>query len=395
MPVDYAALRANQPQRFGDSATAWQDLAGAFAEDLGEHQQKVVDPVHDGSWRGEAATAGKAAVGDDHDKMTATAKYIQTVTQLLSAANEGAARAHARSDDAVQAAGGLPIDRDGNVTLTFAAEQVPWDNPPILAAMRAQNMINQALHMANVVDDELAPLAGFALKFDEGDTGSWRTDGDRDLKQVAKSRADMLAKLDGIPTGERSHPDTPAQPYDDQWPNPEDLTLHAAFSQVAVPYFYLKGWHHAADLFLHWLGNTGNTAYVDPDDMMNDIPTFRQLVARAVSLGASGHFDTGWQNSSTQDASGHTQSEDWWYAMNDFRYRVVGRSVTDCGERVVRYTVGVLKPYVFGPPRNPIPVPLLSKIVHGAKVDQESIEHLHRAGLAHNFIIQGIRHYPG
>ena len=393
MAVDYFALRADRPRRFQASATAWGDLAREFTALIGDHQGKVVDPVNDGSWTGRAATAGKAAVADDHAKMIATAKYLEALQALLAAAYDGADKAHVRSDQAVQAAAGLPIDEDGNVNLTFSVGPVPWDAPPILAAMKAQNMINQAVHMANVVDDELAPYVRLALKFDAGGQGPWRTDADRDLDRVVQAGQDMQARLQGIPKDEPQHHDTPAQPYDDEWPNPEDVALKAAFMGVAVPYFEAKGWPHAAGMFANWLLGTGNTAYVDPARMMADIPSFGQLVAKAVALGAYGHFDTGWQNTSTQDASGSTQSLDWWYAMNDFRYRVVGRSVTTGGRTRVHYTVGVLKPYVFGPPRNPIPIPILSKIVPGAQVDQESIEHLHRAGFARNFIIQGIRQY--
>lgn len=390
MTVDYAALRANKPERFEAGSWAWHDLARSFDQRIETHQQQVVDPVHDGSWQGGAAKAGRAAVKDDHDELVATAKYFRTVVEVLSAAGKGARQAHARCDEGVRVAGGLPIDKDGNVNLDFAAKPVPWDNPPILAAMRAQSIINQALHMANVVDDDLAPLLKLATRFADG---GYRTDGDRDLAEVVDTCTDTVAKLALIPQVEPVHDDTDPQPYHDQQPTPEDEALKAAFVDVAVPYFHLKGWHHAAALFAHWLLNTGNTAYVDPEEMMNDIPSFRQTVAAAVTRGPDGYFDTGWHNTSTQDGGGHTQSLDWWYAMNDFRYRVVGRSHSTGGTKQVHYTVGVLKPYVFGPPRDPVPIPILSKIVPGAQVDQESIAHLHRAGFARNFIIQGIRHY--
>jgi hypothetical protein len=73
--------------------------------------------------------------------------------------------------------------------------------------------------------------------------------------------------------------------------------------------------------------------------------------------------------------------------MNDFRYRVLGRATRAGGRRRTYYTIGVLKPYVFGPPRGPIKVPYLD-----IEFDQAEIERLHHVGLARNFIIQGLSH---
>jgi hypothetical protein len=157
--------------------------------------------------------------------------------------------------------------------------------------------------------------------------------------------------------------------------------------KTAADYLRLSGQPHGADHLEHWLGNSGKTKYVDPNEIRRGVPKFDGLVWDAIAAApAEGCFDTGWLNTDVQD-KGHTQSGDWWYAMNDFRYRVVGYSIIVDGERSINYTVGVLKPYVFGPPRNPIKIPHT-----GLEIDQADIERLHHVGYAQNFIIQGLAH---
>jgi hypothetical protein len=291
----------------------------------------------------------------------------------------------------VASTAGVPVGDDGNVQLSLAAEPVVWDYPPVVAALRAQNMLNQAVQLANIVDRDLTPLLRTCAKLGDGDT--WRKDADDDLAAVRRMHPQLDAELSRLLVDDPAYVDTAAQPYNDQFPGPEDLALRAAFADGALPYFLAKGWTHAAGLFANWQTATGNTAYVDPAELMADLPTFAAVVATAATVSGDGLFDTGWCNTSTQDGGGTTQSMDWWYALNDFRYRVVGRVTIVDGQAQGGYTVGVVKPYVFGAPRSPLSVPLLTAAT-GKKISQEQLAHLHRCGLAQNFIVQGLRHFP-
>jgi hypothetical protein len=161
------------------------------------------------------------------------------------------------------------------------------------------------------------------------------------------------------------------------------------FLSSAGDAFRLTGKPHGADHLEHWLGNSGTTRYVSPAEMRQDIPKFDGIVKKAIAdAPIEGCFDTGWTNTDVQDESGATQSGDWWYALNDFRYRVLGRSVVVDAVQRTHYTIGIKKPYVFGPPRGPITIPYT-----GEEIDQAEIERLHHVGYAQNFVVQGLGHY--
>ncbi|HJP77044.1 MAG TPA: hypothetical protein VJ914_22430 [Pseudonocardiaceae bacterium] len=153
-----------------------------------------------------------------------------------------------------------------------------------------------------------------------------------------------------------------------------------------MPDFAFEGWSNTERLLTHWLENSGTWCAVDPVDMMEAMPSFKQEVQNCFSGMGDGLFDSGWVNFSPGD---NVESEDWYYAFNDFRYRVVALRMTGAdGSLVSEYTVGVKKPYVFGDPRH--------AISHfGITMAQAELQHLHTTGLAQNFIAMGIAHQYG
>ncbi|MGI8666669.1 MAG: hypothetical protein ACR2N4_11655 [Jatrophihabitans sp.] len=165
-----------------------------------------------------------------------------------------------------------------------------------------------------------------------------------------------------------------------------DYAVKAEMELVAAA-FRARGWTHAADLLSHYLDNTGTNASVDPSQIMKDVPSFNKTVTDYMASQPPGaSFDSGWHNANTDvrrpDGSfGGTQSSDWFYAMHDFRYKVTGTADS--------YTVDVYKPYIFGGPnRAPLTIPHT-----GIQQSQDSIQGLHDAGLAQDFIITGSSHF--
>ncbi|MGH3852256.1 MAG: hypothetical protein ACRDR6_01905 [Pseudonocardiaceae bacterium] len=400
-PVQFTALKDVEPGRFLSAADSWKYLQTDFNLQMLAYHLDTIGPLHDGSWHGRAGDAARGAVSNYYQNLVATEKYIESVYILLQDASMGLRTAKDRLTAALGVANtpGVQADADGKLQL-LDVSAADWDNPPIKWAMKAQNMIYQSRRMATLVDERVSAYLQFVTKF--GSNGSWIQDADGDLQLAQSLYRDLSAALGGIATEEFPHQDTPQQPRSSfPFPDPQSLILHTGLRNVGVPYFYTKGiW--AATLLWHWLENSGAPFQVDPVTMMQDIPTFKNIVVDSVNDACRplpGHFgeldpydsvvfDTSWQNTNTEDGD-RVQSLDWYYALNDFRFRVVGIAspIVD-GRRDVEYTVGVWKPYVFGPPRKPISLP-------GGlgKIDQLKLAELHFFDLAQNFIVQGISHH--
>lgn len=385
MIVDYQSLKNFDLGRLTACQQAWiTTIAQNFGTDESDFQQQVVVPVNDGSWTGSAADSGRQGVQRSQAKLSATREYLNSLIIALDGAVTGISAAQevcAEADSIAQAAG-LSFADDG--TLTVQGGPADWVDPPIVAAMTAQLTLYKALFMAYKVDTRVCPILNEATKFGANDAGSWQQDATTDAQNATDTMRELPAELKGIDTAEPAlPPDTPAQPYDDQSVGTDDYELWVLCTTGGLPYFYGHAWNNAGDLFKHWLGDSGMSYCVDPAQMMIDMPTFGATVDAVFITAGDGVYDTGWVNYSPGDA---VESEDWYYALNDFRYRVIGVMMTDDqGEQHIRSTVGVKKPYVFGPPRKDISTP-------AGTLPQSALEHLHRTGQAQNYIVQGITH---
>lgn len=397
MLVDFQSLRDFDVNRLGATRDAWTAIGEDFACRTADYENSVMAPVDDGTWTGTAATAARQQVQRSHDKLVATGKYLSGAQQAVSGALIGMTAAKTQLDRGLKLAAdhGIAVDATGRTYLAGGA--VEWYDPPVLAAMDAQRMLYQARFMAYNTDRDFDPILDQAGKFGPTDQGPWLTDADADLaaaEQMCQQLPDQMAGLSA--PGPEVRPDTDSQPYRTEWFNPfrDPLTYDKLF-YGGLPYFEHNGWIHAAMLLLHWLGNSGATAIVEPDDMMAAMPTFAAAVNTVFGPGGDGLYETGWVNFSPGNA---IESEDWYYALNDFRYRIIGMIMTDDdGIQYRDYTIGVKKPYVFGPDDvvGGVVVGHRKDIyVHGVEaVSQADMQHLHTVGLAQNFIVQGISHH--
>jgi hypothetical protein len=395
MPATYGQLDAADTKEFTAAADRWRSITAALDVDIDRYRSDVLDVVADGTWTGPAADAARTPVRDSMDRMVATRAYADGVAALLDASASGIGQAKDRLAEAlgIAAAAGIPVDSDGRITpdLAFSSNLGDWSNPPVLAGMKAQNMIYQALHMADAVGAAIGPLIDNANKFTAPDE-KWRGDATPD-HQIALGREQILrGTLSSIAVDESPHRDTDEQPYGSMSPTVGDRAMNVTLNNAGEPYILATKGIHAAMLFSSWLANTGTSVPVEPEHVMNDVPKFKQAVLDSLTTEGDALIDTGWQNTNViDDGTGLAQSEDWYYAMNDFRYRVVGRGYVSGGRQICDYSVGILKPYVFGDSgglqRKPLHLPL------GMTIDQHDLERQHLTGLARNMMVQGVTHF--
>jgi hypothetical protein len=186
----------------------------------------------------------------------------------------------------------------------------------------------------------------------------------------------------------------------DGFPSADDDT-YALMRFGAVPWLRHKGWTNAAELFQHYLDDTGTDYTVDPGQLMHDVPSFQQQVDGYVGQQQTpGHFDSGWTNFGTDvtDAQGNLvsgangklaqDSMDWYYGLHHWRYDVSGDTALNAdGSTSTNYTVQLYKPYVFhGADLN---LPGGVSDLTGLKFPQSMIQHLNTVGMARNFDVVG------
>lgn len=150
-------------------------------------------------------------------------------------------------------------------------------------------------------------------------------------------------------------------------------------------YLSAKGLNDASSLLDHYLDGSGTPVNIDANRLLNDSPTFKQDVNASlaeVRKMPDGTFATQWSGSS----SPANQNLNWYYALNNFQYRLVGEK--HGGQ--ITYHVEVQKRYDWGVPtehrgdldKNVGPVP----VVH---IEQSEVARLNALGLAKDFDVHG------
>ena len=170
------------------------------------------------------------------------------------------------------------------------------------------------------------------------------------------------------------------------WNQDQDTSLYGIMEGGVLGLRHAFGYDHAADLLDHWLGASGDAKQISPQDMLDDLPGFRDLVdaqvARAKKSG--GDFDSHWKGAAVSDfmkeGDKGDKVQDWWYALNNFQYRVQS---SDGGKTV---TVDVFKRYNWGNiaggrPRN--------NVGPGGLIPQNDLARLNTDGYAQDFNVWG------
>lgn len=405
MIVDYASLRSFDNGTLQAAADRWAAILTKFSTCANDYQTSVQMPVdNDAAWQGSAADAARRGVHATLDRISATGDYLAAVPTLLHGilsatpamygALQGVAAAQelASQGETLARANGAVVDDQGAVSLVDAAAlSNNWDYSAVMAAMAAQSMIYRARWIATVVDQQIAPQLRYAHKFTPYQGGAWQHDAASDLTQADSATQAVKNAVDTYTTPDQPYHDTPAQPYNCMPATPDAYAEQVALETSVPEYFGIQGYQHAFVLFAHWLGNSGRPCLVNPDEMTGAMPTFNSTVEDYLRHQAPGPFDSGWQPYNPEAGGRRTESADWWWAMNDFRYRVSGLvNSLPTGQRTVEYTLGILKPYVFHPDYKNIPIPGTGGKIG---VPQAVLVRQHMCGLSQNFVAQGISHH--
>lgn len=148
-------------------------------------------------------------------------------------------------------------------------------------------------------------------------------------------------------------------------------------------YLMAQGWDDASSLLDHFLEGSGDPVEVDANRMLSDMPAFQRDVDTTLQQLKSqpdGSFTTEWQGSRPNISEGD-KSLNWYYALNNFQYRLVGHKQ----DGKVTYQVEVQKRYDWG-----IPSEHRRNLDHSpVHLEQSEVARLNYVGLAKDFDVHG------
>lgn len=143
---------------------------------------------------------------------------------------------------------------------------------------------------------------------------------------------------------------------------------------------YVFHYPHARAYLDHYLSGTGTPMSVDPTEMLREMPSFRLKVATELATAKDAVVDSGWKGASFN--VGSNDYADWYYAFNNFQYRV-------SGSRKV-FTVEVRKDYNWGiPSENRLDLTLPKSGPTVVDIPQPAVARLNSVGLARDFTVYG------
>jgi len=397
MPVTVAQLREAKPELFGHASEQWASMSESLDGLASRYSKGVVSAI--ASYAGVDGLWARQRAQDGYLRVTGTSTYLQATAILLADAAIGVTRAKGILDDAVAEAARnhLVIDDTGVVRtdpgyvepplMPGAVPQTPLGvlaNPAIASVA---NKVRIALSLATDVDDKVCAGLRMAQDFGPDDSGPWLQNVSKAAGYAARLLPDLMAKYgdDGK--------DPNLRPWSVKDAGLGDHALHELMKGAAVG-LDQTGRHIAATLLKHWLENSGTPQAVDPATMMNDIPAFRNDVdAWLAHHQGQRTFDSGWLNEpALNNASNRTTGaeQDWYYALNDFRYRIVGTTSYAHGHPTTQYTVEVYKNWQFNPGRTPIRIPGL-----GTSISQDDLARLNTVGLSRDYVVSGTSYFGG
>ena len=316
----------------------------------------MLNPLHEGHWRGAAADAAKQKCRRVLDDIAAVLKEVESARTFI---EEKSGQLKGLQDELgtiAREAGehGLNIvaDNGEGTWAVMPATRGPMSPEQTAAATEFGNRVKSVLDAAADIDDEMT----YSLKVIFGTTDNFETE-NRDTK------------------------------HDSTWTDGDEVTVAELIAGLQYAR-NVKGWDNAANLLDHYLSAKGTPYQVTPEAMLNDIPQFRRDVDATLGHIRSqpdGTFATSWTNTAPNLSDDTEQNRDWYYALNHFRYRLVGEKRN--GE--ITYRVEVDKQYDFGIPsehRRNVKGPLPGGIVD---VEQADVAYLNTTGKAKDFKVWG------
>jgi hypothetical protein len=310
-----------------DVADDWEWIAWRLRQLGGEIDGSVVQPIKAGNkWSGDDARKAADTLNGVHMDMSAVAKEAEAVGKFLddvaTGAGDGFGSLKKYQDRARELSGqamrhGFQVQDDGTVTwavIRASGPLTPAEQKQLNAMNATAGSIETELKKVLKSATEIDATMAYALKVIFGEKDTFRTE-DRNRH-----------------TGGRN--------FETSWIENKLVLVVAALRA--------HGWSDAADLLKHYLDNSGEPMTVDADRMLKDIPQFQKDVSTTlagIKNQPDGSFQTNWQDSAPNLGDGG-KNENWYYGINDFKYRVVGQK----HDGQIDYHIEVKKRYDWGVP---------------------------------------------
>ncbi|MQY13778.1 hypothetical protein SRB5_39320 [Streptomyces sp. RB5] len=361
--ITVTQLRQLNVYAFESFAEAWsridrnvQSLRTDFTED-------VLDELRRDKWRGEGGKAAEEYAQKMVAEIDALDTEIKSVRRFLDeTADGGEGRGGMKGLVGLQRDLGLLtqeiLENDlhlaDNGDVTWTNTQV--SNDPSPAQFR---IAEERSKMAQRLSEEVKKVLSKATEVD---------------KTLTYSLKVIFGTVDNFDTEDRKH-GVESPDWHDRWVKMQLMAV--------VLWLDNSGKSNAAGYLKAYLDGEGKPRNADVNQMLADMPAFRRDVdttLKDVRKGPNGVFTTEWGDSAPNLTEG-PKSLDWYYAFNNFEYRLVG---TKNGDEI-EYQVEVRKRYDWGIPsehrRNPEGA--------GINLEQADIAHLNRTGLARDFDVSG------
>jgi hypothetical protein len=340
------------------AADAWAGIASKLNGARDGYASAVVDPLKNKKWEGEAGDAAAGVCENIRLDMEAVAIEVQGVQKFLddvaNGSGDGFGNLRTHQQNLVQ------LQREAiDKSFTVAEDgSVNW------AEFRAPGPLTPEEQQRH------------------NDKNAQADDLERRIKAVLKSATDIddvLTRGLKVIFGEESTFRTENRGRHTKDGNLGDDFVEGELSGV-YSYLELKGWDDAANLLDHYLDAGGEPVDIDANRLLADVPTFQQDVNSTlgdVRKLPDGPFTTEWKNSS----SPADENLNWYYALNNFDYRVVGEKHGD----QITYHVEVEKRYDWG-----IPSEHRRDLDKGPiHIEQSDVARLNAVGKAKDFDVHG------
>ncbi|GAA2089406.1 hypothetical protein GCM10009759_12270 [Kitasatospora saccharophila] len=408
-PVTVARLRDCDPAAFGRAAEEWDRIATAAGEARFEAVD-VLSTLQEG-WSGEAAELGRRSLADLIDELSIAEREMEAARLTLSNTADGLALARrwmAEADDLAHR-NGLAVEDDGTVRFPSRAGYANdpdarlEDRELSTAAGDVRNLVEAALSYAADVSDTAAhelDRIEKAVGYDRLDGWTERVVAEdltaaRDMRKVFSGAGGVLLPPDPYDRG--------AGAYDSEEPTQRDVKLKNTLGAGIVGMPFKAGDVNASAMMAHYLSGTGESVELDVEDMLRDVPDFRQSVDETLDGNLPGWEaqalaeyrrtgkpvalvkQTGWQPmSATPDSS-----QDWFYAVGSFHYNTQAKievkpPATPGGppEVTVTYQTQVRDRYNWDSGKS-------TEVPGIGTVTDDDMQRLHRTGLAQEFDMGG------